>query len=110
MVRLAPEVSLDQAREEATAIYSRMSTTRLRVEPASRGFGGVRGMEAPLQILAGTVAVVLLVVCANVATLLLARSASRLREMAVRQALGASRWRLSRQALFEGLLLAATGA
>jgi predicted permease len=109
MARLGPQVSLAQAREEATAIYGRMSKTRLRVESASRGFGGVRGLEGPLQILAGTVAVVLLVIWANVATLLLARGATRVREMAVRQALGGSRWRLLRQVLLEGLLLAAAG-
>jgi hypothetical protein len=109
MARLAPNVSLEQARVEATAIYGRLSSARLRVEPASRGFGGMRGMEGPLQILAGTVAVVLFIVWANVATLLLARSATRAREMAVRQALGGSRWRLLRQVLFEGLLLAAAG-
>ncbi|MEO8596660.1 MAG: ABC transporter permease [Candidatus Solibacter sp.] len=120
IARLKPGVSVMQAQAESEAVYSQIAPpptqpegnrrSRVRVEPASRGSGGIRGqLTTPIQILAGTVIVVLLVVWANVATLLLARGAARQREMAVRQALGCSRLRLMRQLLLEGLLLAGAG-
>lgn len=117
--RLAPGIHIGQARAELAAIAQRIATA----DPnAHRGFGAtfepmwrahLHGRAASLQpmlILMAVSLLVLVIVCANVANLLLARSVGRLREFGVRCALGAGRWRLARQCFTETLLLAAAGA
>ena len=116
--RLRDGVSLEAANEEANAIGNairppRPDTEQPLTQPRFRLIPLVEELVAPirpaLRVFLVAVAVVLLIVCANVANLLLARGTSRARELAVRLAIGASRARLIRQILAECLVLAMIG-
>jgi predicted permease len=129
MARLRDGVSLEQARAEANLVYAQLLHEDLRhipkasaslkerflkktlvVTPGGRGTSGLRDDSGkPLAVLMGMVALVLLIACANVASLLLTRASSRQKELAVRLALGAGRHRLVRLHLVESLVLALAG-
>jgi putative ABC transport system permease protein len=116
--RLAPGVSLEAARTELAAVSAGLQRAHPADYPAAEGFSAtaarvqdrlVEGARPTLLLLLCTAAFLLLIVCANVANLTLARLARRERELAVRAALGAGRGRLVQQLLTEHLLLSLLG-
>ncbi|HXT64704.1 MAG TPA: ABC transporter permease [Pyrinomonadaceae bacterium] len=113
--RMKPGVTLSQARAELDAIARRLEQqypnedTRIAIGAAPLPEDVTRDIRPALWILMGAVGFVLLIACANVANLMLARATSRQKEIAIRAALGASHWRVMRQLLVESLLLGLTG-
>jgi len=124
--RLKPGVSFDQARAEMQVLVRQAIAEEMKIkghnpyvafwefdlQPAGAGLSSLARQEfgKPLLLLMAVVGLLLLIACANVASLLLARGAARQREMALRVSLGAGRWRLARMVLIESLLLSAAGS
>ncbi|HSL22070.1 MAG TPA: ABC transporter permease [Vicinamibacterales bacterium] len=130
VARLKPGISIEQARAAMNVLYRQINEQEIKearspsptfakrfvektlvIEPAGRGpnIGTRRDAATPLFVMFGMVGVVLLIACANVANLLIAKLTARQKEIAVRAAIGAGRWQIVRQYLLESLVLAFAG-
>jgi putative ABC transport system permease protein len=122
--RLKPEISVQQAQAEMAVLYEStldeqaratnnpfIRKMKLEMEPAGAGLSKLREeWTKPLLLLMAVVGLLLLIACTNLASMLLARGATREHEMALRLSLGAGHFRLARQVLTESLLLSAVGS
>jgi putative ABC transport system permease protein len=120
LARLKPGMTIERAQAEVAVLYRQMQIalrtknprmdTRMELLPAGAGLARIRDQYGkPLVLLTAVVGLLLLLACINMASMLLARSAGRRRELAVRVGLGAGRGRLVRQMLTESLLLSGAG-